>query len=433
MLLEVNRAQHLIIDRPPFEEIERWARICDAIPTCVLTDTDLAWWSSRLPASTLVRAFNPGYFNEVAGNIRDALTELDAQPHDSLYLSFAPLNIGEAVGTRIGTILKSDGVGQTLPDLFIQDYDDLEAAMIDLAKGRPHGYINEQFSMRYGYGDHPAATGHMTFQPFLRDREALEPAIAHNLEIVVAGRYFPNIESRHEKHQPSLRLLHAKKGDKRGVPLVEAFAHTIGLVARNRTDIGIVTRIPPRPGKPDNIGTFLQTSTALADKDLKSDLSRLVNLAALRCVKDYGKQKKTGNYAKRVDNVRDAFVADANAVRGKRVLLVDDVLTSGATIVEATRCLYASGATAITACPIAINQSEINYDPVYELACPREGCDGTMRIRFAREKSGAFWGCTKWQPNNAGCNHKMKFADGLAAANRLTRRDDIITFGEIIF
>lgn len=47
--------------------------------------------------------------------------------------------------------------------------------------------------------------------------------------------------------------------------------------------------------------------------------------------------------AKRAENISGAFVASPQ-VRGKRILLVEDVLTTGATIEEATQTLMAAGA-----------------------------------------------------------------------------------------
>ncbi len=60
--------------------------------------------------------------------------------------------------------------------------------------------------------------------------------------------------------------------------------------------------------------------------------------------------------ARRRDNVRGAFAiapARAEAIKGRRVLLVDDVLTTGATVNAATRCLLNAGAAAVDVLTLA--------------------------------------------------------------------------------
>jgi ComF family protein len=67
-----------------------------------------------------------------------------------------------------------------------------------------------------------------------------------------------------------------------------------------------------------------------------------VDFESLKRVRDTGPQVSLGGNARR-DNVRGAFEA-ADSVKGKRVLLIDDVLTTGSTVRECARALVAKGA-----------------------------------------------------------------------------------------
>lgn len=61
-------------------------------------------------------------------------------------------------------------------------------------------------------------------------------------------------------------------------------------------------------------------------------------------------QTERPDYAARRENVKNCFaVPDPATVRGKKILLIDDVATSGATFDEATRVFKAAGAAHIAA------------------------------------------------------------------------------------
>jgi len=57
--------------------------------------------------------------------------------------------------------------------------------------------------------------------------------------------------------------------------------------------------------------------------------------------------------AERARNVQGAFVAASGAIAGRAVVLIDDVMTTGATLAAAARPLRRAGATSITALVLA--------------------------------------------------------------------------------
>jgi len=59
--------------------------------------------------------------------------------------------------------------------------------------------------------------------------------------------------------------------------------------------------------------------------------------------------------AARATNVRGAFIAEAGALRGLRVALVDDVVTTGATIAAASGAIRAAGARSVDAYVVALD------------------------------------------------------------------------------
>ncbi|BDQ33545.1 ComF family protein [Pseudodesulfovibrio portus] len=63
-------------------------------------------------------------------------------------------------------------------------------------------------------------------------------------------------------------------------------------------------------------------------------------------------------HRERQANIKDAFTADPGQVRGKTVLLVDDVYTTGATLRECARTLNRAGAAAVEVLVLARAQQE---------------------------------------------------------------------------
>jgi ComF family protein len=88
---------------------------------------------------------------------------------------------------------------------------------------------------------------------------------------------------------------------------------------------------------------------------LARDLSRRTGLPRIDCLARSGQTHQVGaGRERRLEQLRQAFrVRRAGAVCGRRILLVDDVVTTGASLESSARALLAAGAgrvEAITFC-----------------------------------------------------------------------------------
>ena len=82
-------------------------------------------------------------------------------------------------------------------------------------------------------------------------------------------------------------------------------------------------------------------------------------IPTLRKVRNTKPQSTMGDAAHRRANVLGAFeVIDAKLVRGKRVLLLDDILTTGATASECARVLLTAGAKEVNLATLAVASHE---------------------------------------------------------------------------
>lgn len=90
---------------------------------------------------------------------------------------------------------------------------------------------------------------------------------------------------------------------------------------------------------------------------LAEDLARELGLPCsclLRKKKNNPAQSRTGNAEKRRRNVKGAYESLEGAdIAGRRILLVDDIVTTGATLSECASVLKSAGAEAVYGCTVA--------------------------------------------------------------------------------
>jgi len=83
----------------------------------------------------------------------------------------------------------------------------------------------------------------------------------------------------------------------------------------------------------------------------------MVPVSTLKKIRHNPQQSRIRDAARRRANVLGAYrVTDPEAVRGKRVLLLDDILTTGATVGECARMLRMSGAQEVHCAAVAAAQ-----------------------------------------------------------------------------
>ncbi len=110
----------------------------------------------------------------------------------------------------------------------------------------------------------------------------------------------------------------------------------------------------PVPLHPLRLAERGYNQAALLARPLARDLGASFEPLALRRTRDTAQQATLARN-ERLTNVENVFaVRDRSIVEGRRVLLVDDVRTTGATLRECKRVILASGAREVVSTVLAI-------------------------------------------------------------------------------
>ena len=404
MFIDLNSLRGIIIDLDSFPSCEddSWNEIDDSIGLLFFSDSDAV----RLGEIALM---NPRYktYHGTPTSIfakkkalLEILASLKMHSYEVAFLSSNYENLVRIQELPIATIqyapddlIAYDEVGK-LADFQISSVVDINA-IIQRTAG---GYFAEVLSVIFNRGSQ------LEFQKAgvivtVKDYHGFR------CDVVSGGRYFNTNDVRFPYHQLSQRILQNKRLEARQDSVFRViYRDLIRFISDNIQPVDGITRIPPRPSDSDDRFRPIVDSICTSNKQYQNYCSHL------KCIKEYPSQKGL-NEQERQANILGAFVAD-KIFAGKHVVLIDDVISTGATAFEAAKMLYQNGASRVTILVLAINQLTNNirrhhYKP---LVC---GCGGQFRMRFNSQNHSAFFGCSGY-PN---CRATLNFFEGLERHN----------------
>jgi len=152
------------------------------------------------------------------------------------------------------------------------------------------------------------------------------------------------------KYQDPLRKAIRRLKYSRDIGLGDALAqHLVWLTERNKIGAEMVIPVPLGKKRHKERG---YNQAALLARSLALVCGIPIQTSALVRTRETASQVGLSLEERRL-NVAGAFTADAGKVKGKRVLLVDDVLTTGATLEAAAEALRMAGTRKIEAVVVA--------------------------------------------------------------------------------
>ena len=173
------------------------------------------------------------------------------------------------------------------------------------------------------------------------------------------GDYFPRRNAvEHQNSSWSKAVILAKR---RHESIIGRFGD---IIAAHLTDIlepdnaYIITPVPGNPERERFLRGFDQTATEILANCIRRRLIgkatvRMANLLVQIRVKTKS-QHQCLNIAERVANIRDLYTLKSGAsLAGESIILVDDIITSGATMAECARILREAGAKEIIGVALA--------------------------------------------------------------------------------
>lgn len=226
------------------------------------------------------------------------------------------------------------------------------------------------------------------------------------MRIFCLGRYFsqktPITAKLHDGHALSLEI--AKKNEpkefKAPVHWPQLLAHVItkgpAWLYNGEHDFDLITVIPAKSGKQKRMESLLVDVAKICAQQKSADA---FDAGVFRFTEGARDQKTLGRAERVLEASRVLKLNGSVKVKGKRVLVIDDVVTTGSTMARALDLLVTAGA--IDARGVAIAKTVSLPD--LERYCPK--CGGSLDIRKNRTTDERFWGCSNFRNPAAKCEY----------------------------
>lgn len=406
MFIDLNDLKGIIVDLDSFDEStdNTWAELQQDIKVLFFSSQSNCRLDKLIKLNSRFIKYNgtPIGFLIDKNVLVEMLNLMGLQSYEVVFLSRNYENLTRIQELPISTIYMSDTyeisydkVGK-LCDFQVVRIDDINS----IINKKILGYFSEIASIIYDWGKKLS----FEFAEVIVTEKEYE---GYKCTIVCGGRYFNTSDVRYPYHQLSQRITRNKKREtNEDEVFYYIYLDLLNYIEENITDIDGITRIPPKPSESSD--RFINIIQRICKTKNKYE-----NLSdSLICVKDYKSQKGL-NSLERFENIKGVFKSDSS-VKNKHIVVIDDVISTGATAFEAAKTLYENGASNVTILVLAVNQliNNIRRHNYVPLTCD---CGREFKMKFNKKNSSAFFSCSGFQ--NGECKNTLSYFEGIRKHN----------------
>lgn len=376
----ITQLKGLIIDIDSFEsDYHEWISLSQIYKCCFLTVSEatvnelqgMYGEESVLPLKKFEKLFAPNHSTH-----EKVLKQMKLLTCEVVYISKSITFITNALGFMSGTILIKDSSieyqeASQYPDLVCGSIKELETVL--------------KRNIRGNFGE-------VVISPNVENKRGFVMPIkfecdGHPVQLFSLGRYFGYSHYMNQLHPYSSAIYLNKQEKRKAYGIFDSqFANLYTKIVERvgeSVDVKCVCHVPVRPGKKNRFKMIVEY---IAEKNNLDNISEF-----FVCIEDYESQKGLSSES-RAENIKDVFRYDGD-LSEKTVVLIDDVMSTGATIQECIRVLKKAGAEEVIVVVLAINQLGGTYwssnQPIID--CPK--CGEKMHLLVNSKNKNFFYSC----------------------------------------